>query len=106
MTPRKFLALGGIIFIAISLFGMFHLLGPTSTDSFFSSRWYFDTTENCVYLIVGIIALLLAFTAPAALHRGLTGLIGVAAGQRALQKYSLFLQLHFVVTNLPYSNIF
>jgi hypothetical protein len=78
MTPKKFLALGGIIFIAISLLGMFHLLGPTSAESFFSARWYFDATENCVYLIVGIVALLLAFTAPAALHRGLTGLIGVA----------------------------
>jgi hypothetical protein len=79
MSPKKFLSLGGIIFIALSLLGMLGLLGPTAADSFFSSRWYFDSVENWIYLATGLIALLLAFTAPAAIHRGITSLLGVAA---------------------------
>lgn len=79
MTPKKFLGLGGIVFIAIALLGMLHLLGPAANDSFFSSRWYFDNVENWTYLTIGIIAVLLAFTAPAAIHRGITSLIGIAA---------------------------
>lgn len=58
-TPAGFLQIGGIILVVLGLLGFF-LIGP-DTSGIFGSVWWFDNAENWAHLVLGAVALVLAF---------------------------------------------
>lgn len=77
MNPKQFLILGGIILVVAGLAG-FVVLGPGQGDSVFGASWWFDNGENYAHLLLGIVALIVAFTLGAELQGWITLLVGVA----------------------------
>ena len=88
MNTKQFLVIGGIILLLIALLGFFGVIGPTAADSAFGETWFFDNGQNWAHTIVGVLALILAFAAPAIVQKWvvvLIGIIGVLLGV-----YSIF----------------
>ncbi|MEK7663864.1 MAG: hypothetical protein AAB340_00215 [Patescibacteria group bacterium] len=87
LSPQGFLKVGGVILIVVALLGFIGIIGPTS-NSLFDSWWYFDNAENWAHLVLGVVALIAAFTFPANINKMLVmalGVVGVLVGL-----YSLF----------------
>lgn len=83
MNPKQFLVIGGIVLLLIGLLGFFGIIGPTPADSIFGDAWWFDNGENWAHTILGVVALILAFAAPAMIQKWvviLLGIIGVFFG--------------------------
>ena len=78
MNPKQFLTWGGIILVLVAVLGWVGLIGPTD-QSVFGSAWYFDVYENWAHLVLGVVALLAAFWAPANLQKPLVIVVGVVA---------------------------
>ncbi|MBI4159886.1 hypothetical protein HY504_01840 [Candidatus Wolfebacteria bacterium] len=98
MNPKQFLQWGGVVLVLVALLGFFNVIGPTAEDSIFGSAWWFDNGENWAHLVLGVVALLLAFGAPANLQRPIVivlGVVGVLVGL-----YSLFVGEMFLGANL------
>lgn len=73
--------------VLIAVLGFIGVIGPT-TGSLFDGFWYFDNAENWAHLVLGVVALIAAFTLPAATNKMLVmvlGIFGVIVGL-----YSLF----------------
>ena len=77
MNPRQFLMIGGIVLLVVGLAGFLGIIGPTDSQSIFGPAWYFDSGENWAHTILGIVALLVAFTMPANMQAAVTLLVGV-----------------------------
>lgn len=97
MNSKQFLLYGGIVLVVVGVLGFF-LIGPTADKSIFGDAWWFDNGENWTHLVLGIIALLAAYSVPASAQRPLVmilGLIGVLIGL-----YSLLISQTFFGANL------
>jgi len=87
LSPQGFLRVGGVVLIVVGLLGFIGVIGPTQ-NSLFSSYWYFDNAENWAHLVLGIVALIAAFTFPAMVNKTLVIVLGVFGALVGL--YSLF----------------
>lgn len=76
MNPKQFLIIGGIILVLVGILGFF-LIGPTAEKSIFKGAWWFDNQENWAHLILGIVALIVAFAAPISVQKPIVVLVGV-----------------------------
>lgn len=88
LSPKGFLKIGGIVLILVAILGFIGIIGPTADESIFGGNWYFDNAENWAHLVLGIVALIVAFALPMAIHKPivlLVGILGVLVGL-----YSLF----------------
>ena len=79
MNSKQFLIYGGAILVLVGIFGFVGLIGPTADKSMFGSTWWFDNGENWAHLILGVVALLAAFTFPAKAQKPLVMLVGLLA---------------------------
>jgi hypothetical protein len=77
MNSKQFLIIGGIILVVVGILGMVGAIGPTPAQSWFGSSWYFDQGENWAHLILGIVALIAAFTLGASAQKSLVILVGI-----------------------------
>lgn len=78
-TPKGFLSVGGIILVVIGILGFF-LIGPTEDTSIFGGAWWFDNVENWAHLVLGIVALVVAYAVKAAsTQKNLTAIVGIIA---------------------------
>lgn len=78
-----FLKVGGAILVLVGILGFFGIIGPTA-DSLFGDFWYFDSAENWAHLVLGVVALGLAFWGPAEIKKWVTILVGAIAILAAL----------------------
>lgn len=79
MNPKQFLTLGGITLVLVGVLGYFGPIGPEAVNSIFGDMWYFDKWENIVHTILGVVALLAAFTFPASIQKPLVIVVGLVA---------------------------
>lgn len=98
MNPKQFLVVGGIVLVVVGLAGFFGLIGPTPDSSLFGANWYFDNAENWAHLVLGVVALVVAFALGASLQDRVTLLVGVVGILVGLWGF-------FVSTNLLGANL-
>ncbi len=79
MNPKQFLIIGGIVLVLVGILGAVGVIGPTADKSIFGEAWVFDVYENWAHLILGIVALVAAFTTGESVQRPLTLAVGVIA---------------------------
>lgn len=77
MNPKQFLTIGGVVLVLAGILGMIGILGPTVEQSIFRSSWWFDAGENWAHLVLGIVALIVAFSMGASLQATITMLVGI-----------------------------
>lgn len=78
MNVKQFLQWGGIILVVVGILGFF-LIGPTAERSIFGPAWWFSNGENWAHLVIGIVALIAAYAAPANVQKGLVWVVGIVA---------------------------
>ena len=59
-TPDGFLKIGGVVLLLIGVLGFF-LIGPNEQTSIFGGFWVFTPGENWAHIVLGVVALVLAF---------------------------------------------
>lgn len=80
MNPKQFLTIGGVILLLIGILGYVGIIGPTANDSVFGSAWWFDNGENLAHTVLGVVALIAAFTLKSAeAQKWLVIVVGVVA---------------------------
>ncbi len=84
-TPVGFLKIGGAVLILVAILGYVGVIGPTAEQSIFKEAWWFDNGENIAHLVLGVVALAVAygFVIPRSAHRPLVivlGVVGVLVG--------------------------
>ncbi|MDP3795400.1 MAG: DUF4383 domain-containing protein [bacterium] len=72
MNPKQFLLAGGIVLIALALYGF---LVPQTPGSFF----WLDAAENWAHLVFGVVALIAYFALPQETHGPLVLVVGLVA---------------------------
>ena len=77
MDPKQFLLIGGIVLAVVGVIGFFGIIGPTPEASVFGSAWWFDNGENWAHLILGVVAIALAYSAGANIQGWVTLLVGI-----------------------------
>src|SRR3990172_8487696 len=83
MNAKQFLVIGGIILLLVGIIGFFGIIGPTPEQSIFGDAWWFDNGENWAHTILGVVALILAYSVPMMVQKwvvALLGIIGVLIG--------------------------
>lgn len=74
LTPNGFLKVGGIVLLALGILGFLlqdvRLLGEA---------FYLDFAENIAHTVLGIVALIAAYSIPEGAQRGLVWIVGVVA---------------------------
>ena len=78
LSVKGFLQVGGVVLVLVGVLGFF-LIGPTAEASIFGSNWWFDNGENWAHLVLGIVALLLAYFAPMTLNKPIVVVLGLIA---------------------------
>lgn len=94
MNPKQFLMIGGVVLILVGILGMVGIIGPTAAESLFGEMWWFDNAENWAHLILGVVALAVAFALPAQLQEWVTllvGIVGVLVGLYSLLGMTMLL---------------
>ncbi|MBI4132230.1 MAG: hypothetical protein HY474_01215 [Candidatus Sungbacteria bacterium] len=94
MNPKQFLLVGGVVLVLVGILGFVGVIGPTPESSLFGSAWWFDNAENWAHLVLGIVALVLAYTTGPAIQRPvvmLLGIVGVLVGLYSLLGYPMLL---------------
>lgn len=61
MNSRQFLQVSGLIIVVLGILGFF-ILGPSPGDSIFGTNWWFDGVESWVFLVLGLIGIISAYT--------------------------------------------
>jgi len=79
MTPKQFLTIGGVVLVLVGILGFVGVIGPTPEQSLFGDFWWFDNGENWAHLVLGVVALIAAYTMPADTQKPLTMAVGVLA---------------------------
>lgn len=78
MNPKQFLQIGGVVLLLVGLLGFFGLIGPTADDSIFGTAWWFDNAENWAHTVLGIVAIIAAFSLKSAsAQKNLVVLVGI-----------------------------
>lgn len=77
MNPKQFLVWGGVVLVVVGLLGFFGVIGPTADQSVFGSGWWFDQGENWAHLVIGVVALIAAYTLSASSQKTLVMVVGV-----------------------------
>ncbi len=74
LTPNGFLKVGGAILLVVGILGFIlpggQLIGTT---------WYFDFAENVAHTVLGIVALIAAFSLPEGAQKALVWIVGIVA---------------------------
>ena len=78
MNAKQFLQWGGIILVVVGILGFF-LIGPTAEGSIFGEAWWFDSAENWAHLVIGIVALIAAYSKSGEAQRWVTWIVGIVA---------------------------
>lgn len=79
LTPKGLLTVGGIILVVVGVLGFF-LIGPTAERSIFGAAWWFDNAENWARVVLGIVALPIAYDLKdAATQKWVTTIVGLVA---------------------------
>ena len=98
MNPKQFLQIRGVILVLVGILGFVKVIGPTAEQSLFGEWWWFDNAENWAHLILGIVALVLAYAAGASVQRPVVMILGVVGILVGL--YSLFGYYYLLGANL------
>lgn len=98
MNSKQFLLIGGIILLVVGILGFVGVIGPTADKSIFGDAWWFDKGENWAHTLLGIVALIAAYTFPANVQKPLVMLLGIIGILIGL--YSLVISQVFLGTNL------
>ena len=77
MNPKQFLMTGGVVLVVVGLAGMFNIIGPTPETSLLGENWWLDNAENWAHLVLGAVALVVAYALPASLQAVITLLVGI-----------------------------
>lgn len=79
LTPKGFLTIGGIILLVVGVLGFF-LIGPTPEQSIFGASWYFDGPENWAHVVLGVVALAIAYgVKDANIQKWVATIVGIVA---------------------------
>ena len=76
-NPKTFLQIGGIALILLGILGFIGLIGPTPEQSIFGSYWWFDNVENWAHFVLGIVAVIAAYTFSTSFQKTLVAFLGV-----------------------------
>ena len=98
MNPKQFLQIGGVVLVLLGILGFVKVIGPTAEQSLFGEWWWFDNAENWAHLVLGIIALVLAYITGASIQRPVVMILGVVGVLVGL--YSLFGYYNLLGANL------
>lgn len=74
LTPNGFLKVGGVVLVVLGVLGYLLPEGRLLGDAF-----YLDNAENIAHLVLGVVALIAAYTIPASAQRGLVWVVGLTA---------------------------
>ena len=74
LTPNGFLKVGGIVLLLLGILG-FLLPG----GRILGSAFYLDFAENVAHAVLGIVALIAAYTLPEGAQKGLVWIVGIVA---------------------------
>ena len=94
MNSKQFLVIGGIILVLLGILGFIGVTGPTPEQSIFGDSWWFDNGENWAHLILGIVALIFAYTLPYTVIRPVVmilGIVGIIIGLYSALYSTMFL---------------
>lgn len=83
-----------MVLALVGVLGFVGVIGPSAEQSIFGEWWWFDNPENWAHLVLGIVALVLAFAAGPSLQRPvvmLLGIVGVLVGLWSLLGYTMLL---------------
>lgn len=86
--------IGGVVLVLVGVLGFVGVIGPSAESSVFGQAWWFDNAENWAHLVLGVVALVLAYAVSASLQRPivmLLGIVGVLVGLYSLLGYSMLL---------------
>ncbi len=72
--PNTFLKVGGVVLLLLGLVGLFTLNNPNATPFF-----WLDNGENWAHIVLGVVALIAAFSFGENMQKQLTILVGVIA---------------------------
>ena len=72
--PNTFLKVGGVVLVLLGLVGLFALNNASATPFF-----WLDSGENYAHLVLGVVALIAAFSLGEGMQKQLTVLVGVVA---------------------------
>lgn len=89
MHTKQFLRVSGATVLLVAILGWIGVLGPTADKSIFGTTWYFDTKENTLLAVLGVVGLITGYVPSVVLQRMLAtafGVIGISLGL-----YSFFL---------------
>ena len=78
LSPKGFLQVGGVVLVLVAVLGFVGIIGPTA-ESLFGSYWYFDNVENLAHLVLGVVALVLAFWGGSEIQKWITVAVGAIA---------------------------
>ena len=90
-SPKGFLQVGGVVLVLLGLIGLFALNEPNGV-------FWLDTPENVAHLVLGIVALIAAFTFPAEVNKWLAVIVGLFALLASV--WSFFISNSFLSANL------
>jgi hypothetical protein len=62
-NSKNFLIYGGIALVVLAILGFIGITGPTPERSIFGMYWYFTNAENWAHLVLGVVALIAAYSA-------------------------------------------
>lgn len=83
LTSKNFLIYGGTALIILAILGFIGVIGPTPEQSIFGMSWYFDNPENWAHLVLGVVALIAAYTLVPGYQMPLVialGVVGILVG--------------------------
>ena len=98
MNSRQFLLIGGGVLTLVGILGFVGVIGPTAEQSLFGPTWWFDSAENWAHLVLGVVALIAAYTLSAAMQKPLVMVVGALGVLIGL--YSLFVSTSLLGANL------
>lgn len=63
--------------VILAILGFLGVTGPLAEDSIFGSVWWFDTAESWALMIVGVISIIISYTASVKLQKPFALAVGL-----------------------------
>jgi hypothetical protein len=76
INSKNFLIVVGLGSLALGLLSFVGILGPTAGQSIFGNRWWLDTTQGFVHVILGVASIICGFALSSDKQRGAVWLLG------------------------------